>query len=261
MADKARYLLRFDDICPTMKWGIWREIEALLLEKNVKPILAVVPENQDPLLMLDNPVPDFWDRVRRWQSLGWTIALHGYQHKYVNSRKGLMGISPYSEFTGLPREDQEERLRRGMEIFRQQGIHTDVFVAPAHSFDRTTLSLLPKCGLKIVSDGLSRFPYRTKEGLFWIPQQVWRFASKRSGVWTVCFHHNTWGRQDMEKFRRELDCFQGHLTSVQEVAAFYANRPQRWTDRLYWWYYFIWRIVIRGTSGRLLRWSFRFGSG
>jgi predicted deacetylase len=249
----AAYLIRFDDICPTMNWQIWGEIEALLLEKNVKPILAVIPENLDPALMVDDPVPDFWERVRRWQSLGWTIALHGYQHKYVNSRKGLMGISPYSEFTGLPREDQEDRLRRGMEVFRQQGIHTEVFVAPAHSFDRTTLSLLPKYGLKVVSDGLSRLPYSTKDGLFWIPQQIWKFSWKCSGVWTVCFHHNIWGKQEMEDFRRSLDRFQGQLTSVQEVTTLYANRPLDWADWLFSWYYYVWRVVIRGQCSRLLR--------
>ena len=58
MINKARYLIRFDDICPMMNWRIWAEIEAILLEKKVKPILDVVPDNQDPHLIMDHPVPD-----------------------------------------------------------------------------------------------------------------------------------------------------------------------------------------------------------
>ena len=42
--NKTQYLLRFDDICPTMRWDIWAEIEPILIQRNLKPILAVVPE-------------------------------------------------------------------------------------------------------------------------------------------------------------------------------------------------------------------------
>src|SRR5260370_42375028 len=57
-----------------------------LMARRLKPILAVVPDNQDPMLKVDAPVADFWDRVRQWQARGWTIALHGYQHRYVKIR-------------------------------------------------------------------------------------------------------------------------------------------------------------------------------
>ncbi len=45
---KARYLIRFDDICPTMNWTIWEQVEQVLRTYHVQPILAVVPDNQDP---------------------------------------------------------------------------------------------------------------------------------------------------------------------------------------------------------------------
>ncbi|HET8715597.1 MAG TPA: DUF2334 domain-containing protein, partial [Holophagaceae bacterium] len=102
MAD-ARYILRFDDICPTMNWEVWEAIEALLDRHGVKPILAVVPDNQDPKLQVDAPRADFWDRVRGWQAKGYTIALHGYQHRYINRNAGIMGLTHQSEFAGLPR--------------------------------------------------------------------------------------------------------------------------------------------------------------
>ena len=35
----AEYLVRFDDICPTMPWKIWGQIEAALDQYKVKPLL------------------------------------------------------------------------------------------------------------------------------------------------------------------------------------------------------------------------------
>ena len=79
------FVLRFDDICPTMRWDIWSQIEPALIDSDVKPILAVVPDNRDPVLAPAPAVRDFWGHVRRWQDLGWTIALHGYQHLYMRT--------------------------------------------------------------------------------------------------------------------------------------------------------------------------------
>lgn len=67
MSRAARYLVRFDDICPAMNWDMWGKIETVLRENGVKPILAVVPDNKDPLLDVGAPVSDFWERVRGWQ--------------------------------------------------------------------------------------------------------------------------------------------------------------------------------------------------
>ena len=53
----AKYLIRFDDICPTMKWSTWEKVEDILLRSNVKPILAVVPDNQDPSLRAGGTKP------------------------------------------------------------------------------------------------------------------------------------------------------------------------------------------------------------
>ena len=64
MAD-TRYILRFDDICPTMNWAAWEAIEALLTRHDVRPILAVVPDNRDPKLVVDPPMADFWAQVRK----------------------------------------------------------------------------------------------------------------------------------------------------------------------------------------------------
>src|SRR5688572_15384620 len=43
--NNPQYLLRFDDICPTMNWRVWAEIESVLIQREIKPLLAVVPDN------------------------------------------------------------------------------------------------------------------------------------------------------------------------------------------------------------------------
>ena len=57
---QARYLVRFDDICPTMDWDIWERVEEILLENKIKPILAVVPNNVDEHLIVTRQKDDFW---------------------------------------------------------------------------------------------------------------------------------------------------------------------------------------------------------
>src|SRR5437868_15488717 len=139
----THYLLRFDDICPTMNWSVWLEIECILIQQALKPLLAVVPDNQDPTLQIDSPAADFWERVRGWQARGWTIALHGFQHRYVSGNAGLVGVRKKSEFAGLPSEQQREKLRLGVEVFKHEQITPRVWIAPGHSFDANTVALLP----------------------------------------------------------------------------------------------------------------------
>ncbi len=225
MSRAARYLVRFDDICPAMNWDMWGEIEKVLRENGVKPILAVVPENKDPLLDVAAPVSDFWERVRGWQAEGWTIALHGYQHIYQNRLSGLMKISNKSEFAGFPLLVQEEKLRKGVEIFRQNGVHTNVWVAPSHSFDENTLIALRNLGINIVSDGFATLPFGSLDTTYWIPQQMWGgFYERKSGVWTVCYHHNDWQEKDLKRFTQSIQAYRDRMTSVDEVSRDYPAR-------------------------------------
>lgn len=229
MSISAEYLLRFDDICPTMNWEIWEQIETLLREKDTKPILAVVPDNQDTKLMVDFPCNVFWERVRKWQAWGWTIGLHGYQHRYVTKDAGIIGFNSYSEFAGLTEAEQEAKLRRGIEIFQRENVKPDIWVAPAHSFDRVTVSLLPRFGIKFISDGFAFLPY-TEDGMMWMPQQLWQFSPKRSGVWTVCYHHNSWKHDDINTFSRDLEAYRSSLVSLAEVLSKYTPRSRNFKD-------------------------------
>src|SRR5215469_15120577 len=112
----AKYLVRFDDICPTMNWDIWVRVEKVLLESGIRPILAVVPDNQDPKLHAAAPNSEFWARVRTWQARGWTIGLHGYQHLKATHDGGILNLNQWSEFSGLPFDEQKSKLQRAHDI-------------------------------------------------------------------------------------------------------------------------------------------------
>jgi predicted deacetylase len=232
----AQYLLRFDDLCPEMNWSVWSEIEQLLVERNIKPILAIVPDNQDRALKVDRLAPDFWERARAWQARHWSIALHGYQHAYINRNWGLMRLTRSSEFAGLPRSIQKEKLRAALAIFERQGIRADCWVAPSHSFDWTTVDLLAELGLKVISDGLWAWPHTDRRGITWIPQQLWGGISRRpAGVWTVCYHLNGWSMAQQDQFQHDLEAFGSHITSLDEVVKNFAERRLTLGDSAYAW--------------------------
>ena len=61
------YLLRLDDLCPTVDRERWRKFRSLIAEFALRPILAVVPDNRDPGLDFSPPDPAFWDQMRALQ--------------------------------------------------------------------------------------------------------------------------------------------------------------------------------------------------
>ena len=225
----AKYLLRFDDLCPTMNWRVWSEIEAALVEQQVKPILAVVPDNQDPVLKVGPPIADFWERVRGWQARGWTIGLHGFQHKYIGERRGIVTPKKKTEFAGVPAAEQEEKLRRGLKIFEREGIKAGVWIAPSNSFDAATVALLPRFGIRVICDGFFRLPFVCRQNVFWVPQQLFYFRPAPSGVWTVCSHHNHWTASQLGKFREDLRRFRADIRSLDDVLQVWAGRRSRWS--------------------------------
>jgi predicted deacetylase len=215
-----------------MNWAVWQRIEQFLDAYRVCPILAVVPDNKDQELNVSAPRPDFWNQVRIWQDKGWTIGVHGYQHLYVTEDSGILRLNQRSEFAGLPYEVQLAKLRSATTIFERESILPQVWVAPSHSFDWQTVQALKGTGIRIISDGLSRFPHLDSSGMLWVPQQLWRFRAVPAGIWTVCFHHNRWGDAQLERFRSELDMYAERISHVPEVVSKYANRERSACDRL-----------------------------
>ena len=196
-----------------MNWRVWEQLEPLLQAHGVKPIMAVVPDNHDRHLVVDAPQPGFWARVRRWQALGWTIALHGHQHVYATREAGLVGINRYSEFAGLAEDRQREKLQLALAVFEREGVRADAWVAPAHSFDAVTLRLLLQAGIHVISDGFYTRPVRHL-GAVWVPQQLWRFRPMRKGLWTVCFHHNNFDPAAIERFASDIAAYAQRIVDM-----------------------------------------------
>jgi predicted deacetylase len=228
--DTPRYLIRFDDLCPTMLSGPLEKYLSIVARYGVRPILAVVPDNQDPALKQQPPDPGFWDRMRSLENHGATIAMHGYRHLCSSQGKSLLGLHAETEFAGVEESQQRVWIRCGLSILRDQGLCPRLFVAPRHGFDRSTLRALAREGLGILSDGFARRPF-TRHDVIWIPQQLWEPVKKPSGFWTICIHTNTAPESLAEKLERFLDqnarnftCFDEVISDRQPGALFFSER-------------------------------------
>lgn len=226
IVDGPRYLIRFDDVCPTSQWGLWDEVEGILKSYDIRPIVAVIPDNQDEALHFGPPLADFWGRMRRWQANGWTIGLHGYQHRYVTKSSGIIGVNRYSEFAGLPFDEQYQKLEAATKIFQRELLDTGMWIAPAHSFDWNTVRALKQLHITTISDGLHLWPYRDKSGMFWIPQQLGDFHKMGPGVWTVCIHLNDPVHANLQAFRKKIKKFRKYIVDVPTVQTCYGSSKE-----------------------------------
>jgi len=199
-----------------MNWDVWTEVERILDSHHIKPIVAVVAETRDASLNVGNHRADFWSIVRRWQETGWTIGLHGFQHVYSTDDAGIVGINRRSEFAGLSHDEQHAKLRAAVQKFHDERVRVDLWVAPGHSFDATTLKILRDLNIGVVSDGFY-FRVIEKEECIWLPQQLWRFRDLPFGVWTVCFHTNDWKTLELERFRNAIAKYAERIATCDEI--------------------------------------------
>ncbi len=216
--NEPAYLLRFDDLCPTMARGRWGQFEQVLCEFDVKPILAVVPENRDPGLMLEPEDEGFWDHMRAWETAGAVIGLHGYRHVCASRGHSLIPMHRQTEFAGVAAETQREWIRIGLKILRGRGLRPRLFVAPRHGFDANTLLALKAEGIGYLSDGLARVPVM-RGGVVWIPQQIWEPVEMPVGLWTIYLHSNTASDEGIARLRRFLARNRDRVTSFDRVIA------------------------------------------
>jgi predicted deacetylase len=220
----AQYLLRIDDLCPTVFAERWRELAILVTEFQLRPILAVVPENRDPELEKSPANPAFWSTIRQMQAAGATLALHGYRHLCASRGRSLLRLARNSEFAGVDACTQRAWIREGLRILRSHGLNPQVWVAPRHGFDPCTLQALNAEGIKILSDGLARIPF-VRQGLTWIPQQLWAPRHQGRGVWSICIHPNTVRLEQLEALRRFVHAHRIQFTSVDRVLSEFPPQP------------------------------------
>lgn len=184
----AQYLIRIDDVCPTMNWENFLKLKNILEKHNLTAILGVIPKNKDPKLMQYKPEPFFWNEIKSLSQKGWPIAQHGFEHLYITSNSGILGINNKSEFAGLTYEIQKSKISQGKAILENKlSQPIKWWMAPAHSFDTVTCRVLAELGFTHITDGIALTPIR-RYGLIWIPQQIWKPKKKLFGLWTICIH-------------------------------------------------------------------------
>jgi predicted deacetylase len=215
---RAQYLLRFDDLCPTVHKHRWERLVGIVREFQIRPILAVVPDNQDRGLMRSPADPGFWEQMRELEAAGAAIALHGLTHLCTQHGRNLIKLHRRSEFSGLPLEEQRQRIQMGLAILRGNGLNPRLWVAPRHGFDKTTLAALREEGIHYLSDGMARIPF-LREGVVWIPQQIWEPVRRERGLWTICLHPNSVDNVQAQKLRAFLARNAADFTSFERVAA------------------------------------------
>ena len=88
-------LIRLDDIAENMNWEMMDKCELFFDKHNIKPLLGVIPNNQDPELLKYPKNSKFWERVLSWRKKGWEITMHGYSHLYTqrSEKKDIFKMS------------------------------------------------------------------------------------------------------------------------------------------------------------------------
>lgn len=211
---------RLDDIVKDMNWDTFYAVKSIFDQYGIKPLIGVVPDNQDASLKKGQSRQDFWDIVRMLQQEGWTIAQHGYQHVYTSKSGGLLRLKDKSEFAGLALAQQQEKIRRGKEILQKEEIYVTIFMAPGHTFDRNTLKALHACGFEAVTDGYSFRSY-VRQGMKHIPSRSSK-PQLAKGVDTICLHTNTMTQKDIRQLQEFIEknrkCIQD-FSEVQKLPA------------------------------------------
>lgn len=217
--------VRLDDITPDMDWEKFRRLEALLDKYHIAPLLGIVPDNQDENLMRNPAMPDFAQQIQNWEAKDWVLAMHGWKHIYTTKKGGLFPLNNFSEFAGVSKEKQREMICDGMEKLRRLGVRTNIFMAPAHSFDKATLAVLKEAGFQYITDGFGSSPYEWK-GLIFLPIafQKNKDINKNSGYTTLVFHTNTMNEQDFINSEKVLEKHKEDFISYKEYLEALAIR-------------------------------------
>ncbi len=198
--------VRLDDIAPDMDWERFLNFKELLDRYQVKPLIGVIPDNRDENLKKDEKEnerrpADFWEYVKELEKEGWVIAMHGLYHIYTTSRGGLFPLNNFSEFAGVPFKKQKKMLEEGKGILAEKGIRTELFMAPAHSYDAHTLKALRETGFTAVTDGFGARPYYFKGLKFYpISFQLSSTFKRAQGYSTMVVHTGTVTEEDLKRY-------------------------------------------------------------
>jgi predicted deacetylase len=198
----TKLLIRIDDVAENMNWKHMDKCEKLFDKYNIKPLMGVIPLNQDKELFKLPKNKNFWSRVQDWQNKGWEITMHGCNHLYTqkSNKQDLFNYGGDSEFYGLDYNKQFEKIKIGLEKFKNENISIRSFFAPNHIYDDNTLKALKNSQIKIIIDGYGLFPFYKHEILF-IPQLFYKEICLPFGIQSTQIHLNNWNDNYYDKFQ------------------------------------------------------------
>lgn len=209
--------VRMDDITPDMDWENFNFFLDLFKKAEISPLLGIVPDNRDKNLRRGSAHEDFYELIKNLEKKGFSLAMHGCYHVYTTNSGGLFPLNNFSEFAGLSYEEQKELLSYGKERLKENGIETDIFMAPAHSYDENTLKALRELGFTKMTDGFGKKPY-TYNGMTFYPISFRLGSSlkKKSGVTTMVIHANTVTDADKVGYKRIFEEYGKNMISYSE---------------------------------------------
>jgi peptidoglycan/xylan/chitin deacetylase (PgdA/CDA1 family) len=223
----------------------WERIEILLRTHDIKPLIAVIPNNADPTLKVSPHNTGFWNHLKELDCRGWEICMHGNAHLYHIRSGGINPVQQRSEFAGLSFEIQCEAIRKGYQKFCENNIMPRIFTAPSHTFDTNTLLALKKeTPIRIISDTIAFKPYK-KDDFKFVPQQ---FSSVRDikipGLYTISYHPGSMNDIDYRNLDRFLKSHGKQFISFRDLTL--DNLKNRtYADAVYSFLYFRFRKIFR----------------
>ena len=217
-------LIRFDDVAPNMNWTMMEKCEVLLNKFNIKPVLGVIPNNQDNELMNYPIKNDFWNIVKNWQTKNWSIAMHGYTHLYDADtfKKDYFGYGGRSEFFGHSYEEQIFKIKKGLKLFRDNNIEITTFFAPNHTYDLNTFKALKECGIFQVIDGYGLSTFTFNEIKF-VPQLFYNLYMLPYGIQSTQIHLNSWTENDFHVFEKFIEKYHKKVINLDYALSINSN--------------------------------------
>ncbi len=217
-------LIRMDDIAENMNWDLMNKCEQLFDQYNIKPLLGVIPKNEDPELLKFDKEEMFWKKIKKWSEKGWEICMHGYTHVYdaETRKKDFFNYGGSSEFFGHSLDEQKKRIRNGVDIFLSKDIKIRSFFAPNHTYDANTFAALKDNGIVNVIDGYGFFPYE-RYGITFVPQLFYKEIMLPVGVQATQIHLNYWNLKKLSEFELFLKNNRGKFLDFDQTISLTKN--------------------------------------
>ena len=212
----TKYLFRVDDISEFMRFDRFKKLRKIFIKYNIKPVLAVIPKNEHKKIMFEHKKRKYLvEELKYLEKKGWIIAQHGHTHELIGNG-GLLNINNFGEFGGLSFKEQAKKISEGKKILEKEGFSPKIFIAPAHSFDKSTLKILKKHGMTLINDGIGLYPFQ-RDGFLFLPQITWQVRTFPLGMITIGLHPHELKDKDLLKIEKFIKKNRKNITDINKV--------------------------------------------